>query len=62
MADYCPGCHIVVAPHAPDRCVRGAVVWHDSCLQKHERMPVPHHRTELRLLPIKRDMRKMAVH
>jgi hypothetical protein len=30
--DFCGGCFLVVAPHAPDRILVGKFVFHRSCL------------------------------
>lgn len=34
MTEYCPFCHLVVAPHAPDRRIHNQHVYHHSCFIK----------------------------
>ena len=41
MTEYCPGCHMVVAPKDPSRKPRGVAIWHGECLRKHDRVFTP---------------------
>jgi hypothetical protein len=38
---HCPVCHIVVAPHDPERVEKGDQVYHRGCLRKQQPKQIP---------------------
>lgn len=50
MVEYCAFCHLVVAPHAPDRRVHNHYVYHHSCFIKEALLRRSHVSNDVRMV------------